>query len=319
MDKKLAILFPGQGSQFVGMGKQFFDNFSIARETFEEADERLGRPLSRLIFEGPQLDLTLTKNSQIAIYVMSIAIWRVIQHQFPEVKPCVCAGLSLGEYSALTGANRLMFSDGIDLVQARGLFMHQASVRHPGTMAVCLGAPLALVEEAVEFVHKTHPVWVANLNCPGQIVISGTREGVKLTGERLKSKGAKRVLSLDVSGAFHSGLMEEARQELEKKLALVPIHDSEIDVVLNVSGDYVNEVAEIRQHLIDQVVSPVYWEKGIRKMDEEGIDLFIEVGCGKSLSGMNKKIGVKSPTISIEKMHDLDEVAKALDLSLVHS
>ncbi|WP_420420965.1 ACP S-malonyltransferase [Simkania sp.] len=317
MEKKLAFLFPGQGSQYVGMGKEFFDRFTVARETFEEADEQLGRSLSRLIFEGPATDLTLTKNSQIAIYVVSVAIWRVLQEQFGGIKPAVCAGLSLGEYSALTGAERLMFADGVDLVQARGLYMHQASVRHPGTMAVCLNMPLKLVEEIVAEVYQEHPVWVANLNCPGQVVISGTREGVKLAGEKLKLKGAKRVLSLDVSGAFHSGLMEEAKQELEKKLAMVPIHDSEIDVVLNVPGDFVHSAAEIRQFLIDQVVSPVLWEKGVRKMDEEGIDLYIEIGCGKSLNGMNRKIGVKGSTLSVEKVEDLEEVAKALDLALV--
>jgi [acyl-carrier-protein] S-malonyltransferase len=317
MEKKLAFLFPGQGSQYVGMGKEFFDHFAVAKETFEEADEKLGRPLSRLIFEGPATDLTLTKNSQIAIYVVSIAIWRVLQEQFEGIKPAVCAGLSLGEYSALTGAERLMFTDGIDLVQARGLYMHQASVRHPGTMAVCLNMPLKFVEEIVAEVHAEHPVWVANLNCPGQVVISGTREGVKLAGEKLKLKGAKRVLSLDVSGAFHSGLMEEAKQELEKKLAMVPIHDSKIDVVLNVPGDFVHSAAEIRQFLIDQVVSPVLWEKGVRKMDEEGVDLYIEIGCGKSLNGMNRKIGVKGSTLSVEKIEDLEEVAKALDLALV--
>lgn len=317
MEKKLAFLFPGQGSQYVSMGKDFFNTFAIARETFEEADEQLGRSLSRLIFEGPVADLTLTKNSQVAIYVLSIAIWRVIQEQFGNLKPIVCAGLSLGEYSALTGSERLMFSDGIDLVQARGLYMHQASIRYPGTMAVCLGVPLKLIEEEVAKVHLEHPVWIANLNCPGQIVISGTREGVKLAGERLKIKGAKRVLSLDVSGAFHSGLMEEAKQELEKKLAMVPIHDSEIDVVLNVPGDYVNSTAEIRQFLIDQVVSPVLWEKGICKMAHKGVELFIEIGCGKSLNGMNRKIGVKSPTLSVEKVDDLEEIAKALDLAFV--
>lgn len=317
MEKKLAFLFPGQGSQYVGMGKEFFDLFAVARETFQEANEQLGRSLSSLIFEGPAEDLMLTKNSQIAIYVVSVAIWRVIQEQFGKLKPVVCAGLSLGEYSGLTCAERLMFSDGIDLVQARGLYMHQASIRYPGTMAVCLGVSLKVVEEVTQEVHTDHPVWIANLNCPGQIVISGTRQGIKLAGERLKLKGAKRVLSLDVSGAFHSGLMEEAKQELEKKLAMVPIHNSEIDVVLNVSGDYVQEAAEIRQCLIDQVVSPVFWEKGIRKMDEAGIDLFVEIGCGKSLSGMNRKIGIKGATLSVEKVSDLEEIAKTLDLALV--
>lgn len=316
-EKKLAFLFPGQGSQYVGMGKEFYERFTVARETFEEADDQLSRPLSQLIFEGPSTELTLTKNSQIAIYVVSVAIWRVLKEQFPELKPVVCSGLSLGEYTALTGAERLKFADGIDLVQARGLYMHQASLRYPGTMAVCLGAPLKYVEEAVQAVGAQHPVWVANLNCPGQIVISGTREGVRLVGERLKARGAKRVLALDVSGAFHSGLMNEAKVELEKKLAMVPIHNSPISVVLNVPGDYVESTAEIRQCLIDQVVSPVYWEKGIRRMDEEGIELYLEIGCGKSLTGMNRKIGIKGNTLSIEKVEDLEEVAKALELAFV--
>lgn len=317
MEKKLAFLFPGQGSQYVGMGKEFYHKFPIAKETFQEADEQLSRPLSRLIFEGPLSDLTLTKNSQIAIYVTSIAILRVFQEQFGELKPTVCSGLSLGEYTALTAAKRLKFTDGIDLVQARGHYMHQASIDSPGTMAVCLDAPLKLVQETVKAVQEEHPVWIANLNCPGQVVISGTSEGVKITGERLKIKGAKRVFSLDVSGAFHSGLMEKAKQELEKKLAMVPIYESEVDIVMNVSGDFVESIAEIRQLLIDQVVSPVLWEKGICQIDTKGVDLFIAIGPGKSLNGMNRKIGVKSKTFSIEKSEDLEEISKALELTLV--
>ena len=304
MDKKIAFIFPGQGAQYVGMGKDFYEAFSVVRETFDEADETLGFSLTDLVFKGPAEELTLTKNSQIAIYVMSVALWRVLKGQMPDVKPTAVAGLSLGEYTALTASGRLSFSEGIELVRARGLYMYEAGINHLGTMAVCLGMQ---PDEVATILEPIDGAWIANLNCPGQVVISGTIEGVAAASTLLKEKGAKRVLPLDVSGAFHSGLMSEARDRLEEKISTISLEESTIDLVMNVPGDYVSE-DEIRGNMTAQVVAPVLWEKGIRAMEERGIECFIEIGCGKTLSGMLRKIGVKGETFSIEKVEDLEKL-----------
>lgn len=302
MDKKVAFIFPGQGAQYVGMGKDFYEAYSIVRETFEEANDLLGFDLSKLMFEGPADELTLTKSSQIAIYVMSVALWRVLKQELPEIEPSVVAGLSLGEYSALTVSGRLSFKDGVRLVRARGEYMYEAGVKSPGTMAVALGMK---PEEVRTIVSPINGVWVANLNCPGQVVISGTVKGIEKASILLKEKGAKRVLPLDVSGAFHSGLMDEAKQRLQEKIDEIELRESSVGLVMNVPGDFVSE-SEIRKNMIEQVVAPVYWEKGVRKMEENGIELFIEIGPGKTLSGMNRKIGVNAKTLSMEKVEDLE-------------
>lgn len=299
-----AFIFPGQGAQYVGMGKDFYEAFPIARETFQEGDQRLGFKLSDLIFNGPADELTLTKNSQIAIYVMSVALWRVLKEQMPEIKPAVIAGLSLGEYTALTASGRLSFEDGISLVRSRGLYMYEAGTAHPGTMAVCLGMSLQQVQQEISSIDG---VWIANLNCPGQVVISGTIEGIAKATALLKEKGAKRVLPLDVSGAFHSGLMEEAKLKLKEKIDSIALNTSDIRLVMNATGDFARE-EEIRNNMIEQVTSPVLWEKGIHAMEENGINRFIEIGCGKTLSGMNRKIGVKGETFSLEKIEDLEKL-----------
>ncbi len=306
MDKKVAFIFPGQGAQYVGMGKDFYEAYSIVRETFEEANDLLGFNLSKLMFEGPADELTLTKNSQIAIYVMSVALWRVIKQELPEIEPSVVAGLSLGEYSALTASGRLAFKDGVRLVRARGEYMYEAGVKFPGTMAVALGMK---PEEVHAIVDPIEGVWVANLNCPGQVVVSGTVAGIEKASALLKEKGAKRVLPLDVSGAFHSGLMDEAKDRLQEKIDEIELSESPIDLVMNVPGDFVSE-NEIRKNMIGQVVAPVYWEKGVRKIEERGVQLFIEIGPGKTLSGMNRKIGVNGKTIGIEKIEDLEALSK---------
>lgn len=306
MDKKVAFIFPGQGAQYVGMGKDFYEAYSIVRETFEEANDLLGFNLSKLMFEGPADELTLTKNSQIAIYVMSVALWRVIKQELPEIEPSVVAGLSLGEYSALTASGRLAFKDGVRLVRARGEYMYEAGVKFPGTMAVALGMK---PEEVHVIVDPIEGVWVANLNCPGQVVVSGTVAGIEKASALLKEKGAKRVLPLDVSGAFHSGLMDEAKDRLQEKIDEIELNESPIDLVMNVPGDFVSE-NEIRKNMIGQVVAPVYWEKGVRKIEERGVQLFIEIGPGKTLSGMNRKIGVNGITIGIEKIEDLEALSK---------
>lgn len=305
MKKRIAFLFPGQGAQYVGMGKDFYDNFVCAREVFEEADELLASNFSRLIFEGPQEELTLTKNSQLAIYIVSIALLRTLNKECPEIVPAVCAGLSLGEYTALTAAGKISFKEGLFLVKARAAYMQEACEKSPGSLRVVLGMEPEAVEKALA---SSKDVWIANLNCPGQVVIAGTHSGLEAAEAILKAQGAKRVLPLDVSGAFHSPLMQSAREKLTPLIQQAPLAETPVAVVMNTPGDFVTTNDEIRSCMIAQVTSPVRWEKGIRAIDARGVDLFIEIGCGKTLSGMNKKIGVQAPTINIEKVADLEGV-----------
>lgn len=304
-NKKIAFIFPGQGAQYTGMGKDFVANFAEARQTFEEADDILGRKLSSIILEGPDDVLTETKNSQTGIYVTSMALLRVLQSLFPTLKPSVCSGLSLGEYTAATASGRLSFADCLPLVQYRGQFMNDACEATKGTMAVVLGLEGDVVEQMVQEVNMPHDLWAANFNCPGQVVISGTLQGIEAGSAAAKAKGAKRVLPLSVHGAFHSGLMAAAERRLAEHVHAAPFKESAISFVMNVPGDYVKEAGQIRENLIRQVTSPVRWEQGIRKMADDGVDLFIEIGCGKTLSGFNKRIGVMAPTVSIEKTEDL--------------
>jgi [acyl-carrier-protein] S-malonyltransferase len=311
--KRYAFLFPGQGAQYPGMGKDFYEQFSIAKETFQAVDEFLKDSFSKLIFEGPAPELTLTKNSQIAIYICSMAILRVVQQQFPDLKPAFCAGLSLGEYTALTAAGKADFTDCLDLVRTRALAMHQACEEVKGSMQVVLGMTEESVEAVIKEINPPQPVWIANLNCPGQIVIAGSLEALAMASDKLKQKGAKRILPLEVSGAFHSGLMQSAQKKLAAKIATVPFHESPVEIVMNVPGRSISSIDPMRQMLIEQVVSPVRWEKGIRHMMENQVQVYVEMGPGKTLNGMNKRIGVAEPTISVEKVADLDELHKQME------
>ncbi len=307
--KKIAFIFPGQGAQYVGMGKDFADQFAIARETFEEADEILKMNLSEVIFEGPEDVLVQTKHAQVAIFVTSIAILRVIQQQMPELRPQICAGLSLGEYTALCASGKLSFAETLLLVQKRALFMQEACEKVPGTMAAVLGLTGPQVEEALKGLEG---VWVANYNCPGQIVISGTKDGVERGSLALKENGAKRVLPLTVSGAFHSGLMQMASSALSPFVMASSIQETEVQFVMNAPGGFVSGVDEIRKYLISQVTESVRWESGIIAMNNQGVDLYVEIGCGKTLSGMNRKIGVSALTVSIEKLADIETLGKQI-------
>lgn len=310
---KIAFLFPGQGAQYVGMAKDFFVSFSQAKETFEEADDLLGRSLSTIVFNGPDALLIETKNSQLGIYTASVAILRTILALFPQLTPAVCAGLSLGEYTALTASGKLAYADGIPLVGHRGQYMNDACEKTRGTMAVVLGLDGDVVEQLVKDVNLPNDLWAANFNCPGQVVISGTMRGIEAGSAAAKAKGAKRVLPLQVHGAFHSGLMQFAEERLKPYIEQANIIESACSIIMNVSGRLANSLPEIRYNLIKQVTQPVRWEEGVRGMMAEDVDLFIEFGCGKTLAGFNKRIGVASTSISIEKIEDIQLLESVLN------
>ena len=304
--KKIAFLFPGQGAQYPQMAQDFINNFKVARETFQEANDLLKRDLTSIVLEGPLETLTQTHYSQPAIYVTSIAILRVVQELYGIV-PFVCSGLSLGEYTALTASNRLLFSETLPLVQHRGTFMGQACEDTQGTMAVVMGLPTDVVEKCIRDVNLPQDLWIANFNCPGQVVISGTLKGIAAGTEAAKNCGAKRVLPLQVHGAFHSGLMRQAQHNLLPYIQASQIKDSAIRLVMNVPGEFVDGDKEvIKENLVSQVTQSVKWEQGLVAMAREKVDLFVAFGPSQTLAGLNNRMNLDIPTITIDKMTHLD-------------
>ncbi|MEQ2526450.1 ACP S-malonyltransferase [Bacillaceae bacterium CLA-AA-H227] len=308
---KIAFLFPGQGSQAVGMGKSLFDKEDSVRALFEKADTRLGLPLSKTIFEGPMEELTLTTNAQPALLVTSIAILQYFKQA--NIEADYVAGHSLGEYTALVAAGALSFEDAVYAVRKRGEFMEEAVPNREGTMAAVLGLgrdELAKVTE--EIANEGNPVQLANINCPGQIVISGSRKGVELAGVKAKEAGAKRVLPLEVSGPFHSSLMKPASTKLQGVLDEIEIKEANIPVIANVTATEMTAPAEIKEKLIQQLYSPVQWEDSVKKMIDLGVDTFIEIGPGKVLSGLVKKIDRSAKVFNISDEETFTAVHEAL-------
>ena len=248
MSKKVFI-FPGQGAQYVGMGKDFYDAFTTFRETVEEASDLLSQNLQEVIFKDAEA-LSQTKHSQICIFVISGAILKVVRQQFPDLAPSICAGLSLGEYTALFASGKIDFSEAAKLVAARGALMQEACLENRGCMRVVLGIDPKVIQASLPA-----DVWIANLNCPGQVVIAGLESVMPQAEEILKGQGARRILPLDVSGAFHTPLMRSAQLKLEPKLREAHLKESPVDLVMNVSGDFARSLEEIRTNLIDQVAS----------------------------------------------------------------
>ncbi|MBE4908762.1 ACP S-malonyltransferase [Bacillus luteolus] len=301
---KIAFIFPGQGSQTVGMGKQLADNYPNVASIFEKADSRLEFELTSLIFEGPQETLTLTANAQPALLTTSIAILEKFKEA--NIVPDYVAGHSLGEYSALVTAGALSFEDAVYAVRKRGELMEEAVPAGVGTMAAILGmASLDLKQITDQVSSEGNSVQLANLNCPGQIVISGTVEGVSLASQMAKEKGAKRVIPLDVSGPFHSALMEPAATKFSAVLEGLDINNASIPVISNVTARPITDADEIKVKLIEQLYSPVLWENSVETLVELGVDTFIEIGPGKVLSGLVKKVNRKLTTYSINDEESL--------------
>jgi [acyl-carrier-protein] S-malonyltransferase len=308
---KIAFLFPGQGSQTVGMGQALsISNESVAA-TFKKADEVLGESMSTLIFEGPQEELTLTTNAQPALLTASIAILNYF-NQF-GVKPDYTAGHSLGEYSALVASGVITFEDGVYAVRKRGEYMEEAVPNGEGTMAAVLGLDREkLLDVTSSITAGGNPVQLANLNCPGQIVISGSKEGVEAAAAKAKEAGAKRVIPLVVSGPFHSSLMKPAAERFEEVLDGILLKDAEIPVIGNVTAEPMTKADEIKKRLIEQLYSPVLWEDSVNKMLELGVDTFIEIGPGKVLSGLVKKVDRSVRTFAIYDAETCEAAITAL-------
>ncbi len=293
---KTSYLFPGQGSQFPGMGKDLYDNHSIAKDMFEKANEILGFRITDIMFGGTEEDLKQTKVTQPAIFLHSVILAKTMGDSF---KPDMVAGHSLGEFSALVANKTLTFEDALKLVKVRAFAMQKACEAVPSTMAAILNLDDAVVENICAEVSATGEIVVAaNYNCPGQLVISGSIKGVNEACERMKAAGAKRALVLPVGGAFHSPLMKPAREELAGAIASTQFSQPVCPVYQNVNAQPVTDPQEIRDNLIAQLTSPVRWTQTIQNMIADGATSFIEVGPGKVLQGLVKKINKDMAAVS---------------------
>ncbi len=302
MSKK-AFLFPGQGSQYVGMAKDLFENSVEAKEMIKTADDALGINLSYILFNGPEAQLKQTEFTQPAIFLHSVILASLIR----TLNVDAAAGHSLGEYSALVAAGSIQFYDAVKLVRTRGIAMQKAGIEFPGTMAAIIGLDMQTVSDSCSEASSEGVVQCANFNSPGQIVISGSVSGVKKTMEICKSKGAKLVKELIVSGAFHSSLMESAQIEFLNELNNTYIYDARFPVYANVTAKPVTKKDEIKKLLFEQLTSPVRWEETIVNMVSDGIDEFYEIGPGKVLQGLVKRINPDVKCFGIDKFVDVEK------------
>ena len=305
--KKVSYLFPGQGAQYVGMGKDLYENCPEAKTVFDEAEKILPEAdIKRLCFEGPIEELTQTANSQVCILVASIAALQALgtRDKGQGTRVIACAGLSLGELTALVAAKSIEFVDAVRLVRRRGELMEEASKKNPGSMASIIGLAL----EDLKKVCAETGAEIANLNCPGQIVISGKKESVEKTMRLALEKGAKKAIALKVSGGFHSSLMKDSAGLFRVELDKVKFSAPQIGVVSNVTADYEKTPDEIKDNLVKQLFSPVRWEESIKRIASEGVDTFFEIGPGKVLKGLLRRIDANLKICNIDKMEDLAQL-----------
>lgn len=303
----VALVFPGQGSQYTGMGKDFYDAVPEAREIFEKAEEILEINLRELCFSGPEEKLEITENCQPAILTVSIACYEALRKSVPGLKVEMLAGHSLGEFSSLVAAESIAFRDAVGLVRKRGLLMRASEMENPGGMLAVIGLERKKVEEICK--GSVHP---ANFNSPGQIVVSGDMESLRKIAPRLKKSGA-RTIPLPVSGAFHSPLMKTAAERFSEEIDRIQVFAPRIPIVANATADFPTTPEAVKESLCRQITSPLRWEESIRKMTAKGIDTFIEVGPGKVLSRLITRIEKKAVVMRVEDEKTLEETMKTLE------
>jgi len=309
---KIAVVFPGQASQYVGMGKELAERFPVARQTFDEADAALGEPFHHLLWEGPESDLNLTANTQPGVLAVSVAAWRVLTEMKQGLEPAFLAGHSLGEYSALVAAGSLAFGDAVRTVRQRGLFMQTAVPVGVGAMAALMGIEPADMAAACEEAAQGQVVVPANDNAPGQVVIAGHAEAVQRAIAIAKTKGCKRAIPLPVSAPFHCALMAPAREHLTPVLAALPFSDPRWPVVANVDARPTVSGGDARQKLTAQVDAPVRWRETLLFFKDQGVDTLIEVGPGTVLCGLAKRVSKDWTMLNVENAESLGKTLAGL-------
>lgn len=303
---QIAFIFPGQGAQEPGMGKDFYENSASAREVFDQAESLLGLDMKKLCFEEND-ELNITEYTQIALLTACMAMERVVREQ--GVAPQVTAGLSLGEYCAIVSAGGMELSDAMRLVRKRGILMQEAVPAGQGSMAAVLGMDGPSIEKVLE---GREGVWIANYNCPGQIVITGYKTPVEEASKALQEAGAKRVLPLNVSGPFHSPLMQPAGEGLKEIFAGIKMSPLKLPYVTNVTAEYVDDIAQTEELLIRQVSSSVRWQQSVEKMIAAGVDTFVEIGPGRTLNGFLRKIDRQVKGYNIRTWEEMQKVCEEL-------